>query len=692
MTTRISQANLAIIADDEDTGRTLLAEAANQIGLVALEYANGLDALESALAREVTIVLLDVDMPQLDGYEVCRRLRRNPRFETIPIVIVTGHDDSDAIMRAFEAGATDFIAKPVNWALLPRRLAYILRNATATRALEERVVQVHTLVDALPDTLWVVTQDGEVRWAPQADAAATQAAMNVPAALMPNVQAAIRHTAVDGKQRTIDYRAPRADGQPATYELRFSRREAGDVVILRRDTTERSAAAERIERLAYFDALTGLPNRQRCMDTAQRFLQDAARAREQVAIACMDPKILKRVNDSFGHSMGDAVLRAVAERLLAAVEPLQAETRDVLISRFEGDQFVLALRHPAAGTLALRIADACIDAFKQPIVHDSLEFYCSPSIGLAQFPDDATDLSTLLKHADTAMYSANASGVAIAAYVPAMSSRMRDWLDLEARLRRAVHNDSLRVVYQPKFRIRDQRLVGVEALMRWTDAERGEISPSRFIEIAEDSGLILDMSGWLMRAVCRQLRTWLDRGIKVPVAINCSGKELLHGDPAGVLEAEAAAAGVPTSLIEIELTESILIKDATAVQNTLKRFRELGCRIALDDFGTGYSSLAYITRFPPDRIKIDRAFVRDIDQSARDGAIAKAILSLAESLDITVTAEGVERQGQLEWLRARDCHEVQGFLYARPMTAADLEAQFLIGAHPAAEARIVSAN
>jgi EAL domain-containing protein (putative c-di-GMP-specific phosphodiesterase class I) len=250
-------------------------------------------------------------------------------------------------------------------------------------------------------------------------------------------------------------------------------------------------------------------------------------------------------------------------------------------------------------------------------------------------------------------------------------------LALEAKLRRAVHDDLLTLLFQPKFNLKEDRLVGVEALLRWCDDEYGDIPPTRFVEIAEDSGLILDMSAWVMRAACRQVRSWLDRGLRIPVAINCSGKELLHGDPARVLETEAAAAGIPTSLIEIEITESLLVKDSVAVKSVLHRFRQLGCRIALDDFGTGYSSLAYITRFPPDRIKIDKAFVRDVDRSASDAAIANAILSLAASLNLTVTAEGVERPGQLEWLRARGCHEVQGYLLSPPLAPADLERRFL---------------
>jgi diguanylate cyclase len=558
---------VAIIADDEDLGRELLAESAAQIGLEPLAYADGTTALDAALAREVAIVLLDVDMPGMDGYGVCRCLRADPRFATVPIVMVTGHEDSTAIGRAFDAGATDFVSKPVNWALLPRRLEYILRNA---------------------------------------------------------------------------------------------------------------AAAERIERLAYGDPLTGLPNRQRCIETAERLFAEAGASQESVAVVYLDLNSFKRVNDTFGHPVGDAVLQIVAGRLTRLLDRFKHDPAYISVSRFGGDEFVILLRHVRARPLAIGIAEMCCSAFKEPIVYDGLEFYSAPSIGLAVYPDDGADVATVLKHADTAMYQAKTEGGgSIAVYTPAMSSRMRDWLELEARLRRAVQEDRVHLQFQPKFRLRDSRISGVEALLRWCDSEHGDISPTRFVEIAEDSGLILDMGSWVVRAVCRQLRKWLDQGWQVPVAINVSGKELLHGDPARLIETEASGVGVPTSLIEIEITESILVKDSTVVRNALERLRKLGCRIALDDFGTGYSSLAYITRFPPDRIKIDKAFVHNVDRSASDAAVAKAILSLGESLGLVVTAEGIERPGQLEWLRERGCHEVQGFLLSRPLSAADLERRFL---------------
>ena len=562
-----TQTAIAIVADDEDLGRLLLSEAVAEIGLTVSTHDNGSTALEAALKQNLAIVLLDVDMPGMDGYAVCRRLRAEPRLANVPIVMVTGHEDATAIDLAFEAGATDFIAKPVNWALLPRRLGYILRNA---------------------------------------------------------------------------------------------------------------AAAERIERLAYFDPLTGLPNRQRCMETADRMFAAAAAGGEEVAVLYLDLNSFKRINDTFGHAVGDAVLRVVADRLQHTLEQFADGHRQLSVSRFGGDEFVILLRQGSAHALADQVAQACCGAFKEPIAYRGLEFYSAPSIGIAVYPADGVDVQTVLKHADTAMYQVKSGAVtAVAAYAPSMSSRLRDWLDLEARLRRALQEDLLSLHFQPKFRISDKRLCGVEALLRWCDPEHGDISPNRFIEIAEDSGLIIDMGAWVTRKACRQLRQWLDRGVAVPIAINVSGKELLHGDPVQVIRSEAAAAGIPASLIEVEITESLLVKDSLAVRNALEGLRQLGCRIALDDFGTGYSSLAYITRFPPDRIKIDKAFVTNVDRSPGDAAVASAILSLGRNLGVTVTAEGIERQAQLDWLKARGCDEVQGFLLSRPLLAQDLERAYL---------------
>jgi diguanylate cyclase (GGDEF)-like protein len=437
-----------------------------------------------------------------------------------------------------------------------------------------------------------------------------------------------------------------------------------------------AAAAERIERLAYFDPLTGLPNRQRCIETAERLFTEAARCDESVAVVYMDLNSFKRINDTFGHSAGDAVLQTVAGRLVGLI---QSERGHVSVARFGGDEFVILLRDRAARARALDMVERCCKIFQDPILYDGLEFHTAPSIGIAVYPDDGANITDVLKHADTAMYQAKQQDFApaVMVYEPVMSSRLRDWLDLETRLRQAVQQQRLELQFQPKFSLADGRVAGVEALLRWRDEVHGEIPPSRFVQIAEDSGLIIDIGSFVVRRVCRQLREWIECGVSVPVAINISGKELLHGDPARLIESEAAAAGIPAEMIEVEITESLLVKDSAVVRGALERLRQLGCRIALDDFGTGYSSLAYITRLPPDRIKIDKAFVHHVDRSPSDAAIAATILALGQSLGIVVTAEGIERPAQLEWLRTRGCHEAQGFLLSRPLSAHELEQRFL---------------
>jgi diguanylate cyclase (GGDEF)-like protein len=688
MTQRQQAAPIAIIAEDEELGRILLAESAAAAGLIPMIFDNGTAALEAALTQDVAIVLLDVEMPGLDGYAVCRRIRQATRLASMPVVMVTGRDDTAAINDAFDAGATDFISKPVNWALLPHRLAYILRNAGSVRALADREAKVSALVEAIPDALWVVSPTGEPRWSPNDDTLLQTAGPDsegawgfeatVPPERLADVLNAICQTAHDGVSRKVEYRDSRPQAAQQSSELRFSRCDGGDVLIVRQDTSERTAAAEHIERLAYFDPLTGLANRQRCIESAEHLIAEGAETRKGVGFIYLDLNSFKRVNDSFGHSVGDIVLKKVAEVLAHTLTPFESQSTHSSLARLGGDEFVILVRDPSARTRALDIANACCTALEEPILCGQLEFFATPSVGVAIFPDDGNDVETLLKHADTAKYQAKSGGVpTVVFYTAAMSARLRDWLDLESRLRRTVRENLLDLRFQPKFRLHDNAIAGAEALIRWYDVVHGEIPPTRFIPIAEESGLIVDIGAWVIHGVCKQLREWLDRGIAIPIAINVSGKELLYGDTPRVIEAEAANFGIPASLIEVEITESVLVSDSTAGRGSVERLRQLGCRIALDDFGTGYSSLAYLTRFPPDRLKIDRSFVHNVDHSASDAAIVDAIMSLSKSLNLVVTAEGVERRSQLEWLRARGCHEVQGYFLSRPLSACDLAERFL---------------
>jgi len=447
----------------------------------------------------------------------------------------------------------------------------------------------------------------------------------------------------------------------------------------RRKYQQMEEEAERIKRVAYFDSLTGLVSRHRCMQLADQIMTVAAVDNSNVVVICLDLLGLKRVNESFGHQRGDDVLRAFALRLQDVLSGFAIADDLVIVSRFGGDEFVVVVKSPDAESLGKRIAAACLTAFKTPIEQHGMEYFAAPSVGLACSPHNGRDAETLFKCADAAASHARVGGnIEAVAYSDELADRRRDWLDLESRLRHAVREGALSVVYQPKFRIHDRKLVGLEALMRWHDPIHGDVPPVRFIQIAEHSGLILEMGEWLVRTVCRQQRAWLDQGIEVPVAVNCSGKELMHGDPAGLVYRETSAAEIPPSLIEVELTESVFVNDSRNMLAALQRLRSMGCRIALDDFGTGYSSLAYLVRFPPDRIKIDKSFVRDVDRTIRGAAVASAIVSLAQNLQMTVTAEGVERVAQVDWLRSHGCHEAQGYLFAKPLTVPELEQNFLV--------------
>jgi diguanylate cyclase (GGDEF)-like protein len=557
-----------LIADDDEINLLLLRETLEGAGFEVVAASDGAEALNLAALDRFDAALLDVQMPNVDGHEVCRRLRAAEATRHLPIVMITGRDDPASIEKTYEAGATDFIAKPVNWTLIPHRLVYILRNADRDRRMRE---------------------------------------------------------------------------------------------------------------LAYFDPGTGLPNRQACIDAAAEALRRAPEspARSGVALLQIEVAGVRRVAETFGNEMGDQVMLAIARHLPAKLTAQVHSAFQLEVARTAAEEFTVLVVGPEVGQLAREISEWLLRWFGDPIRVTENEFFVRPTIGVAIYPEHGADAETLLMHAATARYHAQTGGATEqVVYAQSMSNRARERMRLDVELRRAIRDEQLMLYFQPKVRASDGSLAGVEALLRWFHPDLGEISPGRFIPIAEESGLILDIDAWTMRTACRQLSNWERGGFTTTMAVNVSGKHFLYGDPAQVVEREIASSRVQPGKLIVEITESVLLRDAARVRRGLNAVRELGCRVAVDDFGTGYSSLAYLRGFPVDMLKVDRVFVQRVHSDPVDAAICMAVLTLARSLGLGVTAEGVELEDQLRWLREHGCDEIQGFLIAKALPALEVERRY----------------
>jgi len=434
------------------------------------------------------------------------------------------------------------------------------------------------------------------------------------------------------------------------------------VMELEKKAAEQKVAEAHIQRLAHFDALTGLPNRLLLNDRCQQALSVAQRGRQSVALMFLDLDHFKNINDSLGHRVGDHVLVELAARLKSAVR--EQDT----VSRLGGDEFILLL--PDTDALgAAHVADKLLQAALMPLQIEQHELTVTPSIGISLFPKDGADLDTLSKCADAAMYRAKADGRNgyrfYTSEIQAQSDRM---LLLDNALRRALERRQLELHYQPQISLATGQVVGAEALLRWTHPELGSISPVEFIPIAENNGLILPIGEWVMRTATQQLSTWIARGMApITMAVNLSALQFRHPNLPQLVTRILEDAALPPQLLEIELTEGVAMThplEAVAVMNEL---HQRGVRMAIDDFGTGYSSLSYLKRFQVYKLKIDQSFVRDITEDPDDKAIVGAIISMASSLGLQTIAEGVETEGQLEFLRARGCNEAQGFYFSRPL-------------------------
>jgi predicted signal transduction protein with EAL and GGDEF domain len=483
--------------------------------------------------------------------------------------------------------------------------------------------------------------------------------------------------------RSVEYELIRF-GQAQHFEARLVATGPAEVLGLVRDISERKRAEEQIRRLAYCDSLTGIPNRQAFLEMLERELQRSKIGNKKFAVLFMDLDAFKRINDTLGHNVGDQLLQQVSDRLRDTIRPSDllsrgdAVTREgsdssqgTNLARLGGDEFTILIPDLDRVEHALNVAHRVKDAMRRPFLIDGNEIFVTASIGISLFPEDGDDCTSLLKFADTAMYHAKNCGKNNAKlYSSSLTMQIMSHVKLEVGLRKALQNDELYLLYQPQLDVRSSEIVGVEALVRWRHAERGVVSPTEFIPLAEETGLIVPIGEWVLRTACNQARMWQKLSRKpVRVAVNLSAKQFKDENLSQIVLSALHDTGLDPRLLELELTEGTLMDDAKATMATLEQLRGIGVYLSIDDFGTGYSSMNYLKRFDVRALKIDRSFISGLPQDSENAAITRAIIAMAHGLKMVVVAEGVETGEQLVMLEEYGCDLVQGFYLSRPAPA-----------------------
>jgi diguanylate cyclase (GGDEF)-like protein/PAS domain S-box-containing protein len=471
----------------------------------------------------------------------------------------------------------------------------------------------------------------------------------------------------------IELRMRRKDGSPVWILENMSLLESAEGGVIEGtivDITDRKAAQEQVEYQAYHDVLTGLPNRLLFRDRIGVALAHARRSRRAVAVMFLDLDQFKLVNDTLGHTVGDGLLQAAAERLVRCVRA------DDTVARMGGDEFTILISDLPDARSSSTVAQKVLESMSQPIEVDGHELFITTSIGIAIFPDDGMDTESLLKNADRAMYRAKEAGRNNFQFAtPAAAEASVGRLSLERSLHHAFDRKEFVIHYQPMVEVDTHRVVGAEALIRWNNPELGLLTPDDFIPVAEDCGLIFPIGEWVLRTACGQMQKWHRSGHnELHVAVNLSARQFQQHDLTSMIERTLDDTGLPATALNIEITESTAMHNAEMSLGIMRRLKHMGVRLSIDDFGTGYSSLAYLKRFPIDTVKIDQNFVRDLSQNTNDGAIISAVISMAHALKLRVVAEGVETEEQLAFLRRQHCETIQGFLYSRPLPAEEFEA------------------
>jgi diguanylate cyclase (GGDEF)-like protein/PAS domain S-box-containing protein len=669
-----------LVVDDDQLLCHILRDALVTAGFEVNLAADGFSALRSFASAPQDLVLLDLIMPGKDGFETCREIRALPKGQYTPVLMMTALDRTDSIHLAFEAGATDFIAKPLNPELLVHRVRYMLRASQNLNRLAEsqaRLKMLKVAVDSLPIGITFSDVDGIIIYSNPAEAqmhgyevdeliGKEARKFSTSDRSRPVGAEQLKELGV-WRRESVNIRknGEKFSAQLTSISVRDSESRYLGIITTCEDISYRKASEEKIHQLAYYDIVTGLPNRGMFLERLHQTLAQAHRDQDKVHLIFLDLDNFKDINDTQGHDIGDKLLQSVAERLSACMRDY-----DVL-ARLGGDEFVVVCPSVSTQESVATVVQRIMSIFKDPFEIAGRQLYTSASIGIAVYPDDSQDASTLFRCADTAMYQAKNDGRAQFRFFSAeLNQKIMERVALENGLRQGLEKQEFFLHYQPIWDLKTSNMASVEVLLRWQSSDYGLMQPSKFISLLEDSGLINSVGEWVLRTACIQLQKWtIEEHRDLKMAVNISGKQLKHPKFLEMLTTILQETGVDPMNLELEFTESVIMDNSENTVEIFSRLKEIGIQLSIDDFGTGYSSLNYLKHFPIDRIKIDKSFVADVTNNESDAAIVEAIISMAQSLSLRVVAEGVENSDQLNSVAELGCDEVQGYYLAKPMHA-----------------------
>ncbi len=686
---------LALIVDDDRTSRLTMGAALRKAGFETREAADGADAVRGFQSSRPDLILLDVMMPGMDGFETCRAIRRLPGGEYTQILMVTGLDDTESTQKAFEAGANDFVSKPINWVMLGYRGLYMLRAGRAfqelhlSRSLLSKTQEVAKLgnwqVDyhdnalaVSPEAFRIAGHTGTFEL-PTIESFLETAVENERDFVRESVENAVR----ERRSFSVNYQAITQNGSRRHLYIHGEviHRETGAPEMMLgvvQDISRIKQAEEEIRYLVYYDNLTGLANRMLFMNRLRKTIAASKRSGSTFALLFLDIDHFKLLNDTLGHRAGDLLLKNTAQTLqqtLRGGDTVAKADPGKMAARLGGDEFVLMLVDIKLPEHAAVVARRILKAIGKPQVIDGREVSVTASIGISMFPEDGIEADSLVKNADAAMYHAKDLGRNnYQFFKESLNRAVTERFTQENDMKKALEKGEFVLYYQPQLRVEDRRIIGAEALIRWNHPEKGFIPPDRFIPIAEDCGLIVEINRWVIEAACKQNRLWRDKGMPpLRIAVNISGYRLAEQDIPFLLETSLTRQTLDGRDIEVEITENILMQDTEGVETILGRVKDLDIRIALDDFGTGYSSLSYLTSFQVDTIKIDRSFVQGCTENKKNRVLIKTIIAMGHSLGMGIVAEGIETAEHYDLLKKYGCDECQGYFFSPPVPAGEFE-------------------